>query len=496
MRHRVLLVLLFCLWGGSAFAQTIPNLPQANTAQGTDLTIVYQQALNSGGLHTGHMSLSSMLPGICPASGCDAVGPITIGVSGSQNALTITPGASPSAAATIGASGTGGITEAGWSVALGVSDASPTTPASGGTGYAAGDEITLNDGCSTHAQLTVQAVSSGAVTVYDIVNKGSCASAPANPVSVLSTSGSGTGATFNLTWAPLVSGLQYIPNGNNGNFLLTNNVNPGFAGTEGTWLGANAGSKIVGSNSDFDVILGVSACGGAGATTFTLSSGTCLGTDTARDLAGNSAALTVAGTGALSTQTYGVSFVAVYGNGAAYYENVNRTPTRLAIFGSQTCEGVSGSAAFYDAYCFGDDRTGSALTSANNFTLLGGDVAPTTFASGSDVLLVGTGAYAVDTPAANTSDYMSIVNVLRATGINTPSTSISYFAGDLTVGPGTALATSATAGFFHLPFTTAAPTGTPGSILGNACEVNTATETLNCYIGSGWYHVALTSGAG
>lgn len=64
------------------------------------------------------------------------------------------------------------------------------------------------------------------------------------------------------------------------------------------------------------------------------------------------------------------------------------------------------------------------------------------------------------------------------------------------IGSGSAITTGATGGFFHLPFTTAAPTGTPAGIYGNACEINTATETLNCYIGSSWYHVTLTAGAG
>src|ERR1700757_431144 len=67
--------------------------------------------------------------------------------------------------------------------------------------------------------------------------------------------------------------------------------------------------------------------------------------------------------------------------------------------------------------------------------------------------------------------------------------------GEVIIGSGSALATAATAGFLHLPFTTAAPTGTPANIVGNSCEINTATESLNCYIGAAWYHVALTSGA-
>ena len=69
-------------------------------------------------------------------------------------------------------------------------------------------------------------------------------------------------------------------------------------------------------------------------------------------------------------------------------------------------------------------------------------------------------------------------------------------AGDSLLNSATALATTATAGFVHLPNSAGAPTGTPATISGDACEINTSTETLNCYIGSSWYHIALTSGAG
>jgi hypothetical protein len=67
--------------------------------------------------------------------------------------------------------------------------------------------------------------------------------------------------------------------------------------------------------------------------------------------------------------------------------------------------------------------------------------------------------------------------------------------GDLLANSATALATSATAGFLHLPHTTAAPTGTPTNTT-PGCEWNTGTHTLNCYDGSSWYHFTGTAGAG
>jgi len=68
----------------------------------------------------------------------------------------------------------------------------------GGANYAVGNTITLSNG----VVLTVATVTTGAVATVTITNPGSVvtASIPANPVAQVSTSGSGTGATFNLTW--------------------------------------------------------------------------------------------------------------------------------------------------------------------------------------------------------------------------------------------------------------------------------------------------------
>lgn len=78
---------------------------------------------------------------------------------------------------------------------------SPT--AATGSGYAAGDRVTLNAGCSTNPVLAIGSVSGGVPTNANIsgtsVGAG-CGSIPSNPVAVLSTTGSGTGATFTLGW--------------------------------------------------------------------------------------------------------------------------------------------------------------------------------------------------------------------------------------------------------------------------------------------------------
>ena len=67
--------------------------------------------------------------------------------------------------------------------------------------------------------------------------------------------------------------------------------------------------------------------------------------------------------------------------------------------------------------------------------------------------------------------------------------------GDALMNSASALATTATTGFLHLPNMAGAPTGTP-SVTSPAIVVNTSTNTLNINIGGSWYHATLTAGAG
>jgi len=66
----------------------------------------------------------------------------------------------------------------------------------GGTGYAANDTVTLTNG----VVLTVSTVTLGAITAVTIQTP-AATSEPTNPVAQASTSGSGTGATFDLTYS-------------------------------------------------------------------------------------------------------------------------------------------------------------------------------------------------------------------------------------------------------------------------------------------------------
>jgi len=89
--------------------------------------------------------------------------------------------------------------------------------AAGGTGYAVGDQITLESGPTTEppigapAVLEVATVSGGVILTVDVVSQvinadpvlgGSYFAAQTNPVAQGSTTGVGDGATFNLTFGP------------------------------------------------------------------------------------------------------------------------------------------------------------------------------------------------------------------------------------------------------------------------------------------------------
>jgi hypothetical protein len=105
-------------------------------------------------------------------------------------------------------------TDAAASAAVRQVGVSAASVAAGGSGYAVGNTITLTGG----AVLTVSSVSSGAVTGVTVTTPGSYSAIPANPVVQTATSGSGSGATFNLTFATGLT-LTAMYTGSNGNNL-------------------------------------------------------------------------------------------------------------------------------------------------------------------------------------------------------------------------------------------------------------------------------------
>jgi len=98
---------------------------------------------------------------------------------------------------TISAPTTAGGTQATGTVAM---QAITITLNSGGSGYAIGDTITLTGGTFSQAVvLTVATLSGSAVATFTTSSAGTYTVLPSNPVAQGSTSGSGTGANFNIT---------------------------------------------------------------------------------------------------------------------------------------------------------------------------------------------------------------------------------------------------------------------------------------------------------
>lgn len=87
-----------------------------------------------------------------------------------------------------------------------------TSVAAGGSGYNAADTVTLSNGVVLTV-LTVTGGPPGAVATVSITSLGSTGTIPANPVAQVSSSGAGTGATFNLTWKVYSTVITQAGNG-------------------------------------------------------------------------------------------------------------------------------------------------------------------------------------------------------------------------------------------------------------------------------------------
>lgn len=85
----------------------------------------------------------------------------------------------------------------------------------GGSGHSVGNVLTLTGG----ATVTVSSVTSGTITAVTLTNPGTYATIPSNPVAQTATTGSGTGATFNLTF-PTGLTLNARYTGTTGNTLV------------------------------------------------------------------------------------------------------------------------------------------------------------------------------------------------------------------------------------------------------------------------------------
>ncbi len=106
----------------------------------------------------------------------------------------------------------------------------------GGASYVVGDTVTLSNG----VVLQVATVAAGAITAVAIINPGSISvgATPANPVAQVTTSGAGTGATFNLTWG--ISRINIVNPGSGYLTPPTVAISGAGGGAAATTIGAGA----------------------------------------------------------------------------------------------------------------------------------------------------------------------------------------------------------------------------------------------------------------
>ena len=222
------------------------------SAQGTDTNI--SQVFQSKG--TGAINLAAGSSGVNISNG-GTVTAITRTAAGS--AYTTIPALAISAPTTAG-----GVQATAAVTAMVVNTVAVS---SGGTGYTAGDVLTVSDGTVAPAQLstqvTVSTVSAGVITAVTVSRFGTYSVLPTNPASV--TGGTGSGATFNFTYA--ISGAST-------NFTITNagsgyveQPTVTFSGGGGSGaaayatVGGTTSIRSLGTNLDF--FTPVNAAGGA-----------------------------------------------------------------------------------------------------------------------------------------------------------------------------------------------------------------------------------------
>ena len=400
----------------------------------------------------------------------------------------------------------------GWQIIFSLYDGA--TIVSGGTGNAVGDILTLNDHCGTHSSIVVTVVTAGAVTNANVGNPGLCVVAPSGTITVLSTTGSGSGTTVTAPYAPIGGYLIAGTLANNsGNTQVGAGQSPYFAGAESTFLGDSAGGAV-GSGS-YNTVIGDDAFGiGGGCSKIYMGAGTVTGTDNLRNTCGGGGApgFDTYGDGVLKTYNQtGTSSncylcgIAAFGAGAMFYWNGAVSNPYDTAFGNNTCIGASsGTVNFVGVSCFGP-RIGQVLTSASYSLLMGGGasggncaIACTTFASGTGVILIGSGYSGVDTPAAGTSNWINIENaILIATAHPNYSSGFGTSAGwSGGAGGGTSfefgfnVGTGGTASSGVISFPTAAPNGWyctgrdvthPASFVEDFASTSTTTVTVQNY---------------
>src|ERR1700730_2739474 len=184
---------------------------------------------------------------------------------------------------------------------------------------------------------------STAITAYDVQIVGNCSSIPSNPVGQLSTSGSGSGATFTLNWGPTAAALDLpsLANGN-GNFFIGGNLNSGALnpgelaggmnyGSQNTFVGDRAGGRA--TSGSFNTAVGHNAFGVGAGVAVTGSCNAAFGTDAMRNSTSTSFSVAV---GASAMHDGGVQTLSIAIGSSALYGNANAVGSNNIAIGSNS----------------------------------------------------------------------------------------------------------------------------------------------------------------
>jgi hypothetical protein len=245
----------------------------------------------------------------------------------------------------------------GWKPSWGILYSNGGAPTAAGSNYAVGDTITLNANCSVNPAISVASVSGSGITGYNVQSVGNCVSIPSNPVSQSSTSGSGSGGTFTLSWGPIAAALDEPSlNNGNGNFFIggtmdSGALNPGELaggqnfGSENTFVGDRAGGRA--TSGSFNTAVGHNAFGIGAGVAVTGSNDTALGNDAMRNSTSTSFAIAI-GNAAMHNGGVETSSIAIGVN--ALYGNPNASGSSNIAIGNNTMSSTSITTASNEIY--------------------------------------------------------------------------------------------------------------------------------------------------
>lgn len=352
-----------------------------------------------------------------------------------------------------------------------------------GTGYAAGDTVTMT--CSgvtftTTPVIGIGSVSAGVPTSVSVTRIGVATAAVPGTCTLTqtATSGTGTGLTVSVQFgviAATISSPALATGGGvaNGNLYLGAETPAStLAGIENTFFGARAGSAFAGAAIG-DSAFGHNACGqGAAIGGVVGNYNTCLGNDAGRDITGNIAGNTLIGQGA-GVKTASNNNTIIGQNAGPVYASSGG-----AVYIGQAAGLLSTGGA---GNVIIGNNAGSTLTTGAENVIIGFGVASTTLQTGSFNIVIGI-ANNCDTAASNTSGSIRICSTGGLTwamsGGATPSTSITSIAGGFQIGSTTNLTLAGSEfGIQKITASGSAP-GAAGGKIALVCGTNAGSAKL------------------